>query len=101
MMGMSEEMFWASNPRKLKPYGEYYFKKQLELDRISHRMGAYVFEAISVALNNAFSKKKVSYRDKPYMAEEEERRSLERMTKEERLARVEQIFEMLSSGHKQ
>lgn len=100
-MGISEEYFWSSNPRKLKPYGDYYFKKQLELDRISHRMGAYVYEAISVAVSNAFSKKKISYRDKPYMAEEEERRSIEKMTKEERLAKVEQIFEMLSSGKKQ
>lgn len=100
-MGLSEEQFWLSNPRKLKPYGEYYVKKQIELDRLSHRMGAYVYEAISVAMNNAFSKKKVSYRDKPYMAEEEERRNIEKMTKEERLARVEQIFEMLGSGHKQ
>ncbi len=101
MMGLSEDQFWASNPRKLKPYGEYYTKRQIELDRLSHRMGAYVYEAVAVAMSNAFSKKKVSYRDKPYMAEEEERRRIERMTKEERLARVEQIFEMLGGSKKQ
>lgn len=101
LMGMSEECFWTSNPRKLKPYSELYFRKQLEADRMAHKMGAYVFEAVSIAINNAFSKKKLSYREKPYMAEEEERRSIEKMTKEERLAKVEQIFEMLGSGIKQ
>lgn len=62
-----------------------------------HRMGAYVYEAVSTALSNAFSKKSIKYRDKPYLAEEQERISIEHMNEEERLEKVEQIFEMLSS----
>lgn len=64
-------------------------------------MGAYVFEAVSIALNNVFAKnssKKKNYRDKPYLAEEEERRKIEHMTEEERKDRVEKIFQMLTGG---
>lgn len=98
LIGVSEERFWSSNPRKLNPYTELYFKKQVEIDRIAHRMGAYIYEAFSIVMNNAFSKKTLSYPKNPYMAEEEERRKMERMTKEEKLKKVEEIFEMLSGG---
>ena len=98
MIGVSEEYFWKSNPRKLAPYGEAYQKKMFEIDRISHRMGAYVYEGIAIALSNAFSKNSNrSYREKPYLYEEEERRKNERLTEEERIEKVEEIFEMLSN----
>lgn len=101
LFGMTEEMFWKSTINGLKPYGEFYQKKQIELDRLAHRMGAYVYEAVGTALGNAFSKhNSKSYRDKPYMSELEEEKRLEHMTEEEKTEQVEKIFEMLCSGQK-
>ena len=97
-MGIAEEVFWRSNPKTINPYVLAFEKKRFEEDRTCHRMGAYVYEAFATALSNAFSKKSTSYREKPYLAEEEERRNIERMSKEERMDKVEQIFAMLSGG---
>lgn len=55
-------MFWAyrfSYIRKLQ--------NQAEIENTNAWIqGAYFYEAISVALSNAFSKQKISYRDKPF-----------------------------------
>lgn len=98
MMGMTEEQFWHSNPRKLIPYSIVYERRQFQIDRWMHAMGAYVYEAVGTVMANAFSKhSNKSYRDKPHMAEEEERLRNERMTEEEKIEKVEEIFAMLSS----
>ena len=97
-MGVAEEIFWRSNPKTIEPYVLAFEKRRFEEDKLCHRMGGYVYEAFSTALANAFSKKSHNYREKPFLAEEEERRNIERMTKEERMAKVEPIFAMLSGG---
>lgn len=81
----------------LEPYFEVYQRRQFEIDSIAHRMGAYVYEAVGSALSG-FGKRPVKYRDKPFLAEEQERIRIENMTEEERLAKVEDIFKMLCSG---
>ena len=98
-MGVSAEIFWRSNPRTINPYLIAWEKQQFEEDRMLHRMGSYVYEAFGTALGNAFSKQSVKYREKPYLAEAEERRKIERMSEEERMERVNQIFAMLSGGN--
>lgn len=97
-MGVSAEIFWRSNPRTINPYLIAYEKQKFDEDRMCHRMGSYVYEAFATALSNAFSKNGVKYRDKPYLAEQEERLKIERMSEEERMERVDQIFAMLSGG---
>ncbi len=100
-MGVTEEKFWNSTVRQLRPYSLVYEKRQFELDRLSHVMGAYVYEAVDASLANAFSKhSKYSYRDKPYSSEQQERKKIEHMTEEERMDKVEEIFSMLSGGNK-
>lgn len=101
LMGISEEKFWNSTMRQIKPYGELYKKRQFEEDRILHRMGAYVYEAVGIAIANAFSGKKgkkYSYRENPYSFEAQEERTIEKMTEEEKTDKVEQIFAMLAGG---
>lgn len=98
-MGVSAEIFWRSNPRTINPYLIAWEKQQFEEDRLLHRMGSYVYEAFGTALASAFSKSGVGYRDKPYLAEQEERFKIERMSEEERMERVNQIFAMLSGGN--
>lgn len=59
-------------------------------------MGAYVFEAISTALSNAFRKKGSRarpFRDQPYMMEVKAERG--ELTTEEKIEKTETVFKML------
>ena len=93
-IGVPEEKFWASTVRQLAPYGEAHILRQIETDKQSHNLGCYIYEAIGTALNGK------KYREKPHFAEEEERRKLEKLSEEEKLDRVEKIFEMLAGSQK-
>lgn len=93
-IGVPEEKFWASTVRQLAPYGEANIIRQINMDRQSYNLGVYIYEAIGTALNGK------KYREKPHLAEEEERRNLEKLSEEEKLDRVEKIFEMLAGSHK-
>lgn len=68
MIGISEAGFWNMNPAKLKPYIE---ADRLRLESRNYELwlqGVYFFDAISIALSNAFrekGKKPVEYPGKP------------------------------------
>lgn len=56
-MGIGYDEFWTLNPRKLNVIIEgYRLKRQIE-DEKAWYLGGYVFEAVSIALGNAFRKK--------------------------------------------
>lgn len=56
-MGIGYDEFWTLNPRKLNVIIEgYKLKRQIE-DEKAWLLGGYMFEAVSVALGNAFRKK--------------------------------------------
>lgn len=71
-MGVSYDDFWKLTPRKLNVIIEGYKLKRKVEDEKQWYLGGYIFEAVSVAMGNAFRKKnqKVqSYfelRDKPF-----------------------------------
>ena len=98
---MTEEQFWASNPKKMKPYSEAKILWRKEVDEISYYMGIYTMNAFGVVLANAFSKKgtsKAEYYEKPIfdMAEDAEKNKItDDMSEEEKMKRVEQVFMML------
>lgn len=68
--GMSVKEFWEDNPDLFWAYRFSYYNKTKEQQEIFNGnawlQGAYFYEAISVALNNAFNKEKINYPDKPY-----------------------------------
>lgn len=68
--GMSVKEFWEESPDLFWAYRfSYLSKKEREQDLKNTNMwlqGMYIYEAVSVALSNAFSKKKISYREMPY-----------------------------------
>ena len=70
MFGMSSKEFWEDDPQLYWSYRTFYLKKmQMEQDIMNYECwlnGSYTFLAVSVALNNSFSKKKMEYPDKPY-----------------------------------
>lgn len=67
---MSVKEFWEDDPDLFWAYRfSYINRKKQEQEEINTHcwlQGAYFYEAISVALSNAFSKNKIEYRNQPY-----------------------------------
>ena len=67
---MSTKEFWEDEPDLFWAYRFSYINRQKENYEIFNNQaclqGAYFYEAISVALSNAFNKKKTSYREQPF-----------------------------------
>lgn len=67
---MSAKEFWEDDPDLFWAYRFSYINKIRQEQEIFNSnawlQGAYFYEAISVALSNAFSKQKISYCDKPF-----------------------------------
>ena len=68
--GMSVKEFWEDSPDLFWAYRFSYFKR-LEAEQEIYNQnawlqGLYFHEAISVSLNNAFGKQKITYSKKPY-----------------------------------
>ena len=70
MFGMSSKEFWEDDPQLYWSYRTFYLKKlQVEADTINYECwlnGSYTCLAVSIALNNGFSKNKMEYPNKPY-----------------------------------
>ena len=67
---MSVKEFWEDDPELFWAYRFSYIKKlkqQQEIDNTNMWLqGAYIFEAVSVALSNDFGKTKSTYAKEPY-----------------------------------
>lgn len=70
MFGMSSKEFWEEDPQLYWAYQTFYLKQQeMKFERDNQYMwlqGMYIYEGVSVALNNAFQKTKKSYSEEPY-----------------------------------
>lgn len=65
-IGMSPHEYWEENPYLAQSYYKAY---QLKLDIKNHELwlqGLYFFDAVSIALSNAFGKRVHKYPQKPY-----------------------------------
>lgn len=85
---MSSKEFWEDDPQLYWAYRTFYLQKlKSESETMSYKawlQGSYTCLAVSVALNNAFSKKKAEYPNKP-MGMEEERPKTELQSKLEQI----------------
>lgn len=79
MFGMSSKEFWEDDPQLYWAYRTFYLQKIKNDAETSNYeawlKGSYTCVAVSVALNNAFAKKKVSYPDKPLGAEKHQKKN--------------------------
>ena len=78
---MTYEQFWIDDPWKAKWYREAYIERRRAENRRDWMLGAYVYNAMSITLSNAFRKKGTkaeNYLEEPFPVFE---------TKEERLAK--------------
>lgn len=76
MLGVSEERFWDSTPVELEPYRKMDEMLQQRLDQQMWMMGAYVTNAVGVAVSNALNGKKsrAKYLGEPFSASEKRER---------------------------
>lgn len=72
LVGMSEDRFWESNPKTLKPYIEAFKQRSMKDDSDNWMLGQYIRLAIGSALD-----KKCKYPEKPMMQDMEDRRIID------------------------
>lgn len=94
---MSIKEFWEDDPDLFWAYRFSYYNKKLEEGEIANHIawlnGAYVHDAVSVALNNAFSKVKIEYPKKPYgNSMKEDSMENEVISIQNRVAEVQALF---------
>lgn len=67
---MSSKEFWEDDPQLYWSYRTFYLKQKeiegTEINRIGWLIGSYTYTAVSIALNNAFSKQKRNYPKSPF-----------------------------------
>lgn len=70
MFGMSSKEFWEDDPQLYWAYRISFLKtKEIEGEELNYKCwleGSYTFLATSIALNNAFAKKKLEFPKEPY-----------------------------------
>lgn len=69
LMGVGHREFWELTPRDLSDYSAAYNEKIKRYDYEAWLQGRYIYEAVAVALGNAFRKKgskSIEYSEKPY-----------------------------------
>lgn len=94
--GMSVKEFWEDDPDLFWAYRFSYIErikfKNEDENQIAWLQGAYIYEAVSIALSNAFSKQKLSYSKLPYGVKvEEDREKMLEVQVAEIKARIKQI----------
>jgi len=100
MIGMSEEEFWHSNPRKMKPHVEAFnmAKKQKaeEQNSYNYMLGRYFVDALLCTVGNMLGgkgSKKFEYPEEPYQLFKEEPKEI---TKEEAMEDAMSFFNALA-----
>lgn len=72
VVGMTEEQFWESNPRKMKPYMDAFKQQEMMIDTHNWRLGIYIQSAVSSVLS-----KHGRYIDKPLLQKAEDDRIMD------------------------
>ncbi len=66
LYGMTYEQFWFGDPWMAKAYKELHNLRRKQTNEEMWINGMYQLSALTTALNNAFSKKKIEYVKKPF-----------------------------------
>lgn len=104
-LGISEELFWTLNPKRLHPYLEAEKLMQEKRDTEMWRMGMYVYDAVRTAVDNVVNgrKSQAKYMDKPLLEQYKEAKQEVALTEEDEMKQVEAFFlslETLSTNAK-
>lgn len=63
--GMTYEQFWFGDPWMVRAFEQAYLLKRRKENEDMWILGSYVCNAVGVAINNAFNKRKIDYLKKP------------------------------------
>ena len=100
---MSIKEFWEDDPDLFWAYRfSYINRKKQEQEEINTHcwlQGAYFYEAISVALSNAFSKKKIEYRNQPYDFSSSNKNPKQNILENQLKERAKQIQKLLGGNN--
>ena len=88
---MSYEQFWYGEPRMARAYEEAYMLKQRKRNEEMWIQGSYVCNAVSVAINNALSKRRIDYLKKPLDIYPKTEAEMQEEIRQERLALVKRL----------
>ena len=90
-MGVTYERFMESTPKMLEPFYEAYRKKMETIDSISYRIGLYVLNATTVAIDHCLNgrKAKSEYIKEPIGWFEKE------LTEKEKIEQTKNLFKQL------
>lgn len=108
-IGVSYDEFWTLNPRKIKVLMEaYHLKRQIEDEKL-WMLGEYVFDAVSIAMGNAFRKKGQKSKEyfelvkEPITKRVSEARDENNLTEREKKVMTERLFknlEIMAANHR-
>ncbi len=99
-IGVDYDTFWTLNPRKVKVILEGYKLKRQVKDEEMWMLGGYVFDAVTIALGNAFRKKHQKAREyfeeikQPYSKLAEQKQQ-EELSEAEKKRKTELLFNNL------
>ena len=99
LYGMTAEQFWNGDPYLAVAYRKLHKLKIQQRNEELWLNGLYTLDALSVALNNSFSKRKAKYIEQPFQifpkTEDEKKREIEETRKKlvERLDALKKEFE--------
>ena len=93
-IGMTEDRFWNCTVREIKPYVEAEKIRLRSQDRNNYYLGAYVYHAVAVAVENVLNgrKSKLKYLEKPFTETQAEEKEMDEDTKR---TMTEQLFHNL------
>ena len=81
-MGMTAHEYWEEDCHLVVGYRKAYEIKQEEIDRTAWLNGMYVYNALTVALNNGFSNHKSEYPKLPFSTEQKKQKPHEETPEE-------------------
>lgn len=94
---MTPDEYWNGDPTLTKAYREAYRMRIEHENYMAWLTGLYVYNAVSVALHNAFSKAPVSYREEPLRILKPTQEELEMQAQKER-EKATKFFEALQAS---
>ena len=97
-IGVSKQEIMHSGLVELRVYDRAYKLKRRMQDERDYFCGIYTFNAVSIALTNAFRKKgekSIPYREKTIMEEIEANRKLNNPTEQEKIEQTQMLFDYL------
>ena len=100
-MGVSYDEFWKLTPRSLKVIVAGYKLRRRVDDEKAWLLGNYIFDAVSIAMGNAFRKKGQKPKEylqeikQPFLSKIDEERDENNLTDSEKKAKTELLFKNL------